>query len=157
MTPPGSIATWSLDAICEGQSCSFDHVISAQEVDAFAQLTGDVSPLHVDDAFARQSGFPGRVVHGAFLAGLVSRLIGVYLPGANGLLLALDLKFVMPVQIGNTVCISGLVTQKSEAAGAIVIRVEIRNISADDVVAAKGTATVRVSGTSANAGSGTNR
>jgi acyl dehydratase len=149
MTRHGTVATWSLDAIGEGQSCSFDHVISAQEVDTFARLTGDVSPLHVDDAFARARGFAGRIVHGAFLAGLVSRLIGVHLPGANGLLLALDLKFLSPVHVGNSVCIFGTVTQKSEAVGAIVIRVEIRNISAGNVVAAKGTATVRVAEVSA--------
>jgi 3-hydroxybutyryl-CoA dehydratase len=148
MTQQESVATLSLDAISEGQTCSFDHVISAQEVDAFARLTGDVSPLHLDDAFARARGFAGRVVHGAFLAGLVSRLIGVYLPGANGLLLAVDLKFAAPVHIGNSVCIFGAVTQKSEAAGAIIIRVEIRNVTAG-IVAAKGTATVRVSAASA--------
>lgn len=154
MTQPETVATWSLETVAEGQNCRFDHVIAAEEIEAFARLTGDVSPLHIDDAFARARGFPGRVVHGAFLAGLVSRLVGVHLPGANGLLLAMDLKFVSPVHVGNRVYILGTVTQKSEAAGAIVIRVEVRNVSAGNVVAAKGTATVRLASVSAKIGQG---
>ena len=81
-------ATFALDDLIVGQRAQFDAVITGDDVDAFAALSGDASPLHVDSTFAHERGFADRVVHGAHLVALASRLVGMYLPGRNALLLA---------------------------------------------------------------------
>ena len=136
-----SVANLSIAEICEGQSFSFDTAVSAKMIDNFADLTGDVSPLHMDSNFAGQRGFTSRVVHGALLAGLVSRLIGVHLPGRDCLLHSMNLKYPAPCYAEDTVRITGTVEQVSASARAMTIQVIILNLSSQ-VIVAKGKVTV---------------
>jgi 3-hydroxybutyryl-CoA dehydratase len=119
--------------IHEGLSAGFEHTLTAAEIDAFASLSGDVSPLHVSDEFARQRGFPGRVVHGALLTALVSRLFGVHLPGANCLLQSLAMKYLRPAHGGDALRVEATVTQTAEAVRAFTAAVTITR--AGEVVA----------------------
>jgi len=135
------IATWTLDRIQEGQRYAFEVTISDRDVDAFGTLTGDENPLHMNDEFARARGFGRRVVHGAFLAGLSSRLVGMHLPGRHCLLHELQLKFRTPAHVGDRLAVAGTVIQRSEAGRAIVLRVEIADV-ADDRIVASGKAIV---------------
>jgi 3-hydroxybutyryl-CoA dehydratase len=122
---PTEPAIWTLQQIEEGQDCAFEVNISDTDLDRFGQLSGDVNPLHMNDQFARSRGFERRVAHGAFLAALVSRLAGMYLPGLNCLIHDLRLKFHSPAYSGDRLVVRGIVDQRSEAAGAIIIRIEI--------------------------------
>lgn len=124
-----------------GRAASFEAEISADLVDAFARLSGDASPLHVDDAFALARGFPARLAHGALLGALVSRLVGMHLPGREGLLQSLSLTFRAPVPVGARVRVAGEVDQVSEAARAAVLRVTLTDTS-DGRVLASGKAQV---------------
>jgi len=137
-----SAATWSLNEITEGQTFNYERVIHSSDVDAFASLTGDFSPLHMDESFARKRGFKTRVVHGALLGGLISRVIGMHLPGRNAILLALDLKFSSPIFVGDLVRICGTVVQLSIAASSIIIQFKVYNTSIDSKPAAFGKAIV---------------
>ena len=118
-----------------GQEAAFEVVVEADDVDRFAALSGDVSPLHVSDAFAHSRGYAGRVVHGAYLTALVSRLVGVHLPGENCLLHGVNMQFRVPVLTGTRISVSGVVDQLSEAVRTAVIKVAIRDVSTGTVVA----------------------
>ena len=64
---------------------------------SFAKLSGDWNPLHTDEAHAGDTPYGRPVLHGAFAAGLISRLAGMHLPGSNCLLHSMNLKFVAPI------------------------------------------------------------
>ena len=55
--------------------------VSQAMSDAFAELSGDNAPLHTDEDFATGSGFEGRLVHGALVFSLLSRMVGTRFPG----------------------------------------------------------------------------
>jgi len=118
-------AEFGLDDLVIGQKAEFDTVLTGDDIDAFARLSGDMSPLHVDPAFARERGFSDRLVHGAHMAALASRLVGMYLPGRNALLLALNTSFAAPVPAGTRVNVSGVVEQLSDSVRSAVLKLRV--------------------------------
>jgi 3-hydroxybutyryl-CoA dehydratase len=127
--PEQELRSLTLDEIREGQATSFRTTIDGAAVDAFAALTGDNNPLHMDDGFAVGRGFDGRVVHGALLGGYVSRLVGVFLPGRNCLLQSMRLKFLKPAYVGDEIEVMAVVTQVSRAVSVIVADVAIKRVA----------------------------
>ena len=109
------IATLTIDELQVGKEEAFEQAIVEADIDDFAKVSGDISPVHMDAAFARTCGFKGRVVHGGLLTALVSRLIGVYLPGRNCLWQSCQIGFVAPAYAGMTVRVAGVVNQVSVA------------------------------------------
>jgi acyl dehydratase len=118
-------AAFTLNDLAVGQKAQFDTIITDGDIDAFAALSGDTSPLHVDAGFARARGFGDRVAHGAHLIALASRLAGVYLPGRNALLLAINASFTTPVLPGTRVTVSGVVDQLSDSVRSAVLKLRI--------------------------------
>lgn len=118
-------AAFGLDDLVIGQRAEFETVLTGDDVDSFAHLSGDESPLHIDAAFARERGFPDRVVHGAHLLALASRLVGIYLPGRNALLLALNASFAAPALPGTSVNVSGVVEQLSGSVRSAVVKLRV--------------------------------
>ena len=113
-------------SISVGEAASFEKIISEDDVRAFAVLSGDYNPLHMDDAYARSTSFGARVVHGMLLAGLVSRLIGMQLPGKRALLMKESLEFKKPVYIGDTVTVEGTLTRVSPATQIVELDIHIQ-------------------------------
>ena len=140
-----TVAKLSIAEVSEGQSSSFDAVLSEKMIDDFSELTGDVNPLHMDRNFAVERGFRNRVVHGALLAGLVSRLIGVHLPGRDCLLHSINMKYPAPTYASDVVRVTGTVEQVSLAAKAMTVQVEILNLTSRSILA-KGKVTVGFTG-----------
>ena len=86
-----------------GQSESVSHTVTERDVDLFGEATGDMNPVHFDEAYARKTVFRGRVAHGALSVGYISAVIGNQLPGAGAILLSAITAFKGPVRIGDTV------------------------------------------------------
>lgn len=145
MTELRTVAELGVTDITEGQSFSFDTAVSEKMIDEFAGLTGDVSPLHMDQNFAVQRGFKHRVVHGALLSGLVSRLIGVHLPGRDCLLHSMNMKYPAPTYADDIVRVTGTVEQVSVSARAMTIQIVILVLDSQTLVA-KGKVTVGFTG-----------
>jgi acyl dehydratase len=124
-TTTSSAASLAFEDLQFGQEARFEALITAADVDRFAELSGDVSPLHTDQAFAAARGFGDRVVHGAYLAALASRLCGMVLPGRNGLLLAMSLSFAAPTLVGTRVTVTGTVDQLSHSVRSAVLKLAI--------------------------------
>ncbi len=118
-----------------GRSVSIDHDVEVRDVDAFAALTGDVSPLHMSETFARSRGFQGRVVHGMLLTGYISRLFGVHLPGLNCLLQSVNLKWLKPVYVGDSLRFTATVVQYSAEAEVLISEVLVENRQSGDLLA----------------------
>ena len=127
------IAGFNFEELAEGQSFSFNVTVRREDIDSYAEISGDISPLHMDDGFARSRGFEARVAHGGLLASYISRMVGVYCPGENALLHTMNLKFLRPVYPGNSIRVNAVIEQVSAAAKAIVLKVWLDNEETGDV------------------------
>ena len=134
-------ADLEFDELEEGREASFVRRIGEEDLEAFLALSGDRNPLHADRQYAREDGQPDRVLHGAFHAALVSKLVGMHLPGRRSLLLGLKLDFVKPVHPGDELRVGGKVASRHEAQGVVVLKTRITR---DGEVVARGNATVKV-------------
>lgn len=99
-TPPR--AGRSLDQLAVGDSESFTKTITQADIDAFASISGDDNPAHVDEDWAARSPFKGRVAHGILTAGLISAALGRSLPGPGSIYLSQTLRWTAPVYPGDT-------------------------------------------------------
>jgi len=132
---------FDLEDLAVGQHAEFETVIADGDIDRFAALSGDESPLHVDKAFARNRGYADRIAHGAYLVALASRLVGMYLPGRNALLLAVQVSFVAPALPGARVRVRGEIEQLSDSVRSVVLKLAIHDI-ANEALLARGRLTV---------------
>jgi len=128
-----------------GQTFEIERSFSSADVEQFAAVSGDWSPLHVNSDYAKTTEFGGCVVHGILLASLFSQLIGMRVPGTLALYLGQDLAFRRPVMVGELVKASIKVTSKNEATTTLGLATEVRG--AGGLVAVSGTAKVKVRGT----------
>ncbi len=94
---------FTIDQLKVGQTASFSKTITEYDVYTFAGVTGDLNPAHINEEFARQTQFHGRIAHGMLSAGLISAVIGMQLPGPGTIYLGQELSFRSPVHIGDTI------------------------------------------------------
>jgi 3-hydroxybutyryl-CoA dehydratase len=124
-----------------GDTVRWRHEVTAEEVDSFARLSGDVNPLHLDDAFSQQRGFQGRVVHGALVSAYISRILGTQLPGPGCLWLSQSTRFTRPVYIADPIEVVVRVVHKSESLGTLVLETTVENLQGETLL--EGEAKVR--------------
>ena len=86
-----------------GQHVTFTKTFTDDDVRRFVEITGDVNPLHVDDAFAARTRFGQRVLHGMLTASILSTMVGMLLPGTGAIYRSQTLRFLRPVHVGDTV------------------------------------------------------
>lgn len=98
--PVGTICIEDLEI---GMTRSLTKTIGDREIELFAELSTDHNPVHLDDDYARDTIFQGRIAHGMLTAGLISAVIGEQLPGHGTVYLRQDLKFMAPVRPGDRV------------------------------------------------------
>ena len=77
--------------------------ITDRDIELFAEISTDRNPVHLDEAYARETIFEGRIAHGMLTAGLISAVIGEQLPGHGTVYLGQSLKFMAPVRPGDIV------------------------------------------------------
>ena len=87
----------SLEDIAIGQQVTFSWKAQYSSMDLFAKISGDLNPLHLDEDYAKEHGYDGRIVHGFLLGAVISGLIGMVLPGRRCLLLEEKLTFHEPI------------------------------------------------------------
>ncbi|HEY6104023.1 MAG TPA: MaoC family dehydratase [bacterium] len=117
-----------------GEKARVTKTISEADVYAFAGITGDFNPLHVDAEFARRSRFGERIAHGLLTAGLISTVLGMKLPGPGGIFLSQTLKFVRPVRLGDTITATAEVTSWNPAKRILQLRTACTNQQEEVVV-----------------------
>jgi 3-hydroxybutyryl-CoA dehydratase len=105
-----------------GDSFRWSRIITAEEVETFAAITGDDNPLHLDPEYAAGTRFGRPVVHGVFVLGLASKVLGRDFPGHGSIAVSLSAKFLRPVPVGEEVTIEVKVAEKLEAHRHVKIR-----------------------------------
>lgn len=94
-----------------GDSARYTKTVTEQDVFAFADASGDHNPLHIDEAYARESVFGHRIAHGILTAGIISTVLGSDLPGLGTIFVELHIQFIKPVYIGDTVTATAYVME----------------------------------------------
>lgn len=127
-----------LRSIQVGEERRFSKQITAEDVRAFAELTGDHNPLHMDAEFASSTSFQRRVVHGMLVASYVSTMIGMHLPGPGALWAQQNFQWAAPVFIGDQLDFVLRVTQRSDATRTVKIEVKVNNQNGKTVMSGDG-------------------
>ena len=123
-----------------GDGFSFERHISADDVKRFAGVVGDLNPIHLDMEFAERSFFKKRIVHGAFLAGLISKILGMDFPGQGTVYISQNSVFKRPVYVDTTVKVEVKVSEVMIEMRRLVLDTNVLN--ADGKVCLTGSATV---------------
>lgn len=86
-----------------GFSAESSQVVTAEDVDLLGKISGDYNPLHFDEEYIANTPFRRRIVHGLFCQGLISKIIGMDMPGKGTVFISEEIKFLNPVYIGDTI------------------------------------------------------
>ena len=106
--------------IANGRVFTTSHSFDEAELDRFAALSGDYSPLHADMSAAAALGFPRRVVYGFHMLALLSRIVGTQFK--NAICVAVDADFVAPAYCGDEIAVSAEVMQMQPAMRTVRLR-----------------------------------
>ncbi|MDN5130871.1 MaoC family dehydratase [Aliarcobacter butzleri] len=97
-----------------GMSESYSQTISESDVKAYARISGDRNPVHMDEEYAEKSRYKKRIAHGMISSSFFSALFGTKLPGPGCVYVNQSLNFKRPVYIGDTVTAIITVTKIDE-------------------------------------------
>ena len=117
-----------------GQHVTFSKTFTEEDVRHFIEITGDVNPLHVDEAFASKTQFGRRVLHGMLTASILSTMVGMLLPGTGAIYRAQTIRFLKPVHIGDTVTAHFVVRSIDRAKRRLEIESWIENAAGERVL-----------------------
>jgi 3-hydroxybutyryl-CoA dehydratase len=109
------------DELSLGQCAERSHVVGAGDIEAFAAVSGDTNPVHLDEAYAQTTTFGGRIAHGMLSAAYVSAVLGTQLPGPGAIYLTQSLRFRRPVKIGDEVTARVTVKALDEKRGHVTL------------------------------------
>lgn len=132
-----------IDQLSVGQSACVAKTISESDVYLFAGVTGDNNPAHLNEQYACDTFFSGRIAHGMLSAGLISAALGTQLPGPGAIYLSQTLKFLAPVRFGDTVTATVTVKELNPEKNRVVLDTTCTNqngaiiISGEAVIAPK--------------------
>ncbi len=96
------LENYPYDAIVVGQSARMVRTLTLTDIQAFAAVSGDTNPAHLDPDYANASLFHGVIGHGMWGGALISSLLGTVFPGPGTIYLEQNLHFSRPVRIGDT-------------------------------------------------------
>lgn len=99
-----------IDELSVGQSAQSERVVTQADIVAFADVSGDRNPVHLDPDFAATTPFKGLIAHGMLSASFISALVATQLPGQGTIYLGQSLKFLAPVKPGD--CVRTIATIK---------------------------------------------
>jgi len=117
------ISLWT--TLREGHVFRLPFTISQKTVDAFADISGDDNPVHLDDAYAQKQGFDRRVVYAGLILTVLSRFLGTRLPGHGCVWHSLAIKFRKPLYINESAEMVGTVTYVSAAQHVLRLKLEV--------------------------------
>lgn len=115
------------DAIEIGQSATMVRSITEGDLRAFANLSGDTNPVHLDDDFAKGTPFKGRIVHGALMAAHISAALATEFPGPGTIYLEQHVRFRRPVRIGDTLTTHLEVVEKIDEKKFVKLKGDVTN------------------------------
>lgn len=124
-----------------GMTVQMRKTVSERDIEDFARVSGDYNPLHMDEDYAKDTIFGGRVAHGALTASYISAILGNDLPGPGSIFTDLSLSFKRPVRIGDEVVSTAEVIEMVEKTGRVTLAFKCE---VDGKTVVKGEARVKV-------------
>lgn len=103
-----------------GDRSAFSKTVSEADIFAFCGITGDFNPIHVDEVFAKQSRWEGRIAHGMLVAAMVTQTLSAIL-GEGAIHVSQEVSFKAPVRIGDTITVVSEVTEKMEDKRRVIV------------------------------------
>ena len=103
MATANLIENRTFDEIAVGDTASLTRTLTADDIQLFAAVSGDVNPAHLDPVYAETDMFHRVIAHGMWGAGLISAILGTELPGPGAIYLGQSLRFTRPVGVGDTI------------------------------------------------------
>lgn len=122
-----------------GSRATRTRTITEEDVQRFAEVSGDYNPIHLDASYAARSPFGERIAHGSLIAALISAILGTDLPGPGSIYLGQTLKFSAPVHIGDTITVSVEVTALREEKRLVTLRTDCFNQEGTPVISGEAT------------------
>jgi acyl dehydratase len=119
------IAEYTFDEIIINQKVSFSIQILKDDIEKFAEISGDFNPLHLDSNYAKETKFQKPICHGMMLGSYFSKLIGMHLPGKGTLYVSQSIKFLAPCYPGDMITVEGIVKTKDNSTKIITIETNI--------------------------------
>ncbi len=111
--------TYYFEDLAIGMEASWARTVTEADLKAFADISGDYNPVHLDAEYAANTPFKKRIAHGMLSASYISTVLGTKLPGAGTIYISQTLNFKAPVHIGDevmsTVTITELIEDKKRA------------------------------------------
>ena len=95
--------TYYIEDLKPGMSESFTKTVTERDIQLFGEVSGDMNPVHFDEAYARKTLFRGRVAHGVLSLSYISTVLGMKMPGPGTIIMSATTRFKAPVRIGDTV------------------------------------------------------
>jgi 3-hydroxybutyryl-CoA dehydratase len=134
MNEMSKIAQYSLDDIELGLTKTFRVIITESLTNEFAKITGDFSPIHMEEEYARTTKFKQRISHGMLVGSFFSRLVGMHLPGKNGVLLSYSIKHLLPCFLDQEIVVKGVVIDKSNSTRIISLKATVTDSSGKTLI-----------------------
>ncbi|MEQ1922265.1 MAG: MaoC family dehydratase [Pyrinomonadaceae bacterium] len=125
-----------------GDKFSKTRVVTDELIRAFAEVSGDYNPIHLDEEFAKTTRFGRRIAHGMLSGAFISAVLGYEFEARKIVYLSQTMRFVAPVFIDDTITTTGTVTNIREEKGIITLETVCTNQSGE--VTLKGEAAVMV-------------
>lgn len=117
---------YAIDELAVGMSAAYERVVTPADIEAFAAVSGDHNPVHLDEEFAKTTRFKGRIAHGMLGASFISTAIASKLPGPGSIYLAQSLAFKAPVRPGDKVETVITVAEILRDKGRVVLKTQCR-------------------------------
>jgi 3-hydroxybutyryl-CoA dehydratase len=109
-----TLENFTYDEIAVGQTATYSKTLTERDIYLFADVSGDINPVHIDAEFAAHSMFGERIAHGAWTCSLISAALALILPGPGTIYLGQTISFRAPVKIGDTITVTLTVTEKRD-------------------------------------------
>ena len=122
------------DELSVGHSARLVRTVTLQDIQAFAAVSGDINPAHLNPEYADATMFHGVIAHGMLGAALISALFGTQFPGPGTIYLGQELKFTKPVRIGDTLTVLATVSEKNDEKKRIKMDCLVTNQSGETVL-----------------------
>ncbi|MBK6999671.1 MAG: bifunctional enoyl-CoA hydratase/phosphate acetyltransferase [Rhodoferax sp.] len=117
-----------------GQSARMLRTLTTNDIQAFAAVSGDTNPTHLDVEYANDTVFHGVVAHSMWVGSLISALLGTQFPGSGTIYLEQNLRFIQPVRVGDTLAVTVVITRKDDARQTVDLDCQVINQKAQAVL-----------------------
>jgi phosphate acetyltransferase len=130
----GVIENITYDELSIGQSARLLRTLTLEDIQAFAAVSGDTNPAHLDPEYANDTMFHGVIAHGMWGGALISALLGTKFPGPGTIYLQQDLHFSRPVRIGDTLAVVATVQSKDDEKKRVELDCVVQNQNGEKVL-----------------------